>query len=472
MELFLKKTDYLFSLINEAYEKITIATAENIFSVTNDSETLSTSEPETKSETKSETKPMLSIEIPLEYLENPENPENKTLNKKFVKSFLAKTLIHASVFSSKSSKLFNSSNFFVYENLKNVWKKLTSGQKDNIWFILHQMFVISAGIYPVIHKTDYHYVKTVIELGELQDKNSENGEKNILNIELPKLSLIQRVCGLGRGCISQFRQEIEDGKLSKNIIEKHLALLQTAKSLQDVQTMFAEISAGEDAKYVKVIVEQYFTESRVLQFVEEFTTIFSSDSFQTVFNKYDRHKIIQLIQQKQLNFTLVRQLMYDSGLIELFGDDFEFPTSIENCMSLVSTYSGKEISTETLSSLLNKEQIGKLIESKEVKGFLKKSGMESMIAPFLSKFFNKKDYQVDKMKRKLKRRKDLEKSVKNNAQNNAQNKDNKDNKENNNEDDLKSDDDDAHEILTDIAELTKEIFNEDLLSEGIFNKLE
>ena len=112
-----------------------------------------------------------------------------------------------------------------------------------------------------------------------------------------------------------------------------------------------------------------------------------------------------MIQKQEFSFVNIRQMIYDSGIIDLLGEDFVFPTCFSEFVKLVKTYTGQEIQETDLKGFFE-NKITKLVEIPQFKKVLEKSGFGHLLNPILD-IFKKSDvdHKAEKEKRKQKRMK-------------------------------------------------------------------
>jgi len=336
-------------------------------------------------------------------LENKELLEtNIEKDKNNIKTFLAKTLPNKDNFRKQSTKIFLT-DYYIYNGLKKIWTDLDINDKAIVWNLLFEMFILSVQIFPIVKPTEYIYVSIYLLL-----------EENKTDISLPKLPALTIVSALSKESISHISREFEEGKISKSMIDHLLEEFKAdgISTLQQVESMkqkFKDLMEKKEIKHIIDIFKKYFTEYIVERLIKDCKSVFDNKSFQKFTQQYDKNKIISMIQNKELNFVNVRQMVYDSGITELLGEDFEFPTCFQEFIGLIKKYTGKDIQENDLKGFFE-ENLKNVSDTPYFKKFINNSGFKHLLNPILD-MFKKPDHSASKLKRKLKRRKQATKQI-------------------------------------------------------------
>ena len=320
---------------------------------------------------------------------------NYEKNKDNIKDFLAKTLRHKENFRKQSTKVFLS-DYYLYDGIRRIWGSIGVDEKVIIWSLLFEMFMISIQIFPIVKKTEYTYISIYLLL-----------EENKTDIPLPKLSPLSIVSVLAKESMEHINREFEEGKLSKAMIE----LLMEEFKMDNVATMqqahkikekCKDLMEKKEIKHILDILKKYFNEYVIDKLGTDCKNVFNSKKFQKFSQQYDKNKIISMIQKQELTFVNVRQMVYDSGIMDLLGDEFVIPTSFDEFVVMIKKYTGKDIKEKDLKGFFE-ENLKSVADTPYFKKFINNSGYKHLLDPILN-MFKKTDHQAETLKRKLKRR--------------------------------------------------------------------
>lgn len=345
--------------------------------------------------------------------------ENKELldttpekNKQNIKTFLAKTLPNKENFRKQSTKVL-SSDYYIYEGLKRIWSNLCDDDKVVIWNLLFEMFMISIQIFPIVKQTDYTYISIYMLLEETKT-----------DIPLPKLPVLTLVIVLFKEAVSHIKRDFDEGKISKAMIDHLVDELkhEDVTNLQPeyIKSKIKDLMEKKDIKNIIDIMKKYLTDYIIERIKNDCNNVFNSNTFKKFSQKYNKNTIISMIQKQEFTFVNIRQMVYDSGIIELLGDDFEIPTCWDDFVKLVKKHTGQEVKGNDLKDFFEKN-LSSITEIPQFKKFINNSGYKHLLDPVLN-MFKKTDYSDETLKRKLKRRKKKLRNIKNDASKSDNNK--------------------------------------------------
>lgn len=344
------------------------------------------------------------------HIDETESIEDKTLlntkiekNKDNIKTFLAKTLPYQDNFRKQSTKVF-SSDYYIYPGLKRIWEHLDDESKATFWKLLFEMFIISNQIFPIVKQTTYTYISIYLLLEEIKT-----------DIPLPKISPLVIISVLAKEATNHINRDFEEGKISKVMIEMLIEELKcedvtTLTDAQKIKEQFQVLFEKEDVQKIVKVLKHYFTEYVIDRVGNDFKNVFESKTFKNFTNQYSKEKLISMLQKQEFSFVNIRQMIYDSGVIDLLGEDFEFPTCFAEFVIMVKKYTGQEIEETDIKGLFEKN-LSQLSEMPVFKKFIKNSGFNHILNPILE-MFKKTDHQAEKLKRKEKRQKKKLKKMK------------------------------------------------------------
>ena len=311
-----------------------------------------------------------------------------------IKLFLAKTLPHKEFFRKQSTKLF-SSDYFLYKNIHAIWNNLTEDDKIIIWRLLFEMFMISIQIFPIVKNTDYTYVSIYLLLDETKT-----------DITIPKLNVLTLASVLAKEALSNVNKDFEEGKISKQMIEllveeMKMDSIPDMNQINQLKEKFKGLMEHKEVKLVLEIVKSYFTDYVIQKIGNECKEVFESKKFKSFTEQFSKDKIISMIQKQELSFVNIRQMLFDSGITDLLGEDFEFPTCFNDFVNIIKKYTGKEIKETDLKQFFE-ENLKTVSETPYFKKFMKDSSYKHILDPIM-KMFVKKDHHSETLKRKEKR---------------------------------------------------------------------
>lgn len=339
------------------------------------------------------------------YISSIENSEEKIdllntnieKNKENIKTFIAKTLSHKINLVDRSTKLFQTE-YYLYNTLKKTWKLFTPEDRTLVWNLLSEMFILSVKIFPVIKPSEYSYVSLYLHLEEISS-----------DIITSKLSSLVIVSALFKEVYNHLNKELESGNISKDVIENIMNEFKS-ESITNMQkpnylkNKMMSIMEKKEIKYVIDILKTYFTESIMLRLKNECIKVFESQNFKNFTKNFNKDKLMSMVQNNELNFVNIRQMVYDSGLIDLLGEDFVFPNNFDEFNEMIEKYSGHKMKGTDLKSFFE-ENIKSLLELPQVKKFIKKSGYKDILNPILNFFHKeKRDFKAEKLSRQQRRR--------------------------------------------------------------------
>lgn len=333
--------------------------------------------------------------------------ENKELldttpekDKSHIKTFLAKTVKNKENFRKQSTKIFLD-DYYLFEGIKRIWGALGVDDKVMIWKLLFEMFILSVQVFPIVKQTDYTYVSIYLLLEETKT-----------DISLPKLSALTIVSVLSKASMEHINKEFEEGKISKHMVEMlfeefkmdSVSSLQEAQSkAKEIKQKFKDLMEKKEIKDILTILKRYFTEYVIERVGNDFKDVFESRKFKKFSQQYDKNYLMGMLQRGELNFVTIRQMIIDSGITDLFGEDFEFPTCFEEFVVMIKKYTGKDIKEKDLKEFFE-ENLKSISDTPYFKKFIKNSGYKDMLDPILN-LFKKTDHKEETLKRKMKRRK-------------------------------------------------------------------
>lgn len=325
-------------------------------------------------------------------------------SKTHCKQFLTKTIKYISNFSKQSSKVFTSSDYYIYTSLAELWTHLSDDETLLIWNLLYELFTISVKVFPVLKTTDYNFINILLTL-----------DTQKTDIPLPDLPALHILSGCMKETMKRIKTELKEKKISENLVERIGAEFQPEDiaSLQQVnkmKTKFKEIMARDEIQYILNIIKSYFNETIIEKLKTDVTQVFESDKFKSFQNKYKKNKIMAMIQNSEMTFSYIKHMIDESGIIVLLGSDFDCPTSFEECKTIIEKYSGQTFSATDLKSLFN-DNSKQILEIPQVKKFLKNSEYKDILGPIIS-MFEKTDHEAETKKRKEKRMKKKLKKLK------------------------------------------------------------
>ena len=313
------------------------------------------------------------------------------------KTFVTKTIKHISYFSKQSTKVFSSSDYYIYKSIAGIWKELSDTDKALLWDLLFEIFTMAVGVFPVVRATDYNFVNIILTL-----------EKHKTDIPLPDLPALNILSGCVKVTMKRINTELDEKKISGNLVDRISEELQqqeitSINQMNKVKTKFNEILQRDEVKYILDIIKSYFNELVIERLKSDADGVFESQKFKSFTKKYKKSKIMSMIQNSEMTFSYIRQMIIESGIIVLLGKDFECPMSFDECRTLFEKYSGQKFSGTDLKSLIG-ENSKQLLEIPQVKKFLKNTGYKDMLGPFMN-MFEKHDYEKEKNDRKKTRMK-------------------------------------------------------------------
>jgi predicted small metal-binding protein len=319
------------------------------------------------------------------------------------KTFLIQTLSHIKYISSKSTKIFTNSKYYVYTAIKDIWGACEDEDKTEIWKTLCELLVLSVYEFPILKKTDYTYVTILLSLTKCES-----------DIPIPRLYVLDLFSACLKETMTHLKKELADKKISENLIERITMEFQqenitSVQQLGKLKKKMFSVMERPEVKYITDIIKSYFTEQILAIINDDCTRVFGSDKFKACTQKYKKNKIMMMVQTGQISFAFIRQMIDDSGISDLLGDGFEFPTSFPECMVLIQKYTGKKFEEKDLKGFFT-ENVSHLLEIPQVKSALKNSGFKDILEPFMG-MFQKRDLGAEKSKRKEKRQKQKLKKI-------------------------------------------------------------
>jgi hypothetical protein len=319
----------------------------------------------------------------------------QTQDKSSIKNFLAKSIAQKDNFRKQSTKMFYVDHY-LYEGIHRVWSHLVDTDKAVIWNLLYEIFMLSIQIFPILKNTDYTFLSVYLTLEKKTD------------ISLPTLPLLTILSTLVKEAFAHITRELEEGKISKNMLE-HLFEEFKLEGVASLQQMGAlkekckDLMEKPEVKYIIDITKLYFTESMVERIHAECKRVFEGTQFQTFTKQYTKDKLLSMFQKQEFTFSNIRQMVVDSGIMELLGEDFEIPLNFEECTKMIKKYTDKDFQGTDIKTFFE-ENIAGLSEIPQLKSLIKKSGFQHILDPIM-KMFSKTDHKEETLKRKMKRRK-------------------------------------------------------------------
>ena len=222
---------------------------------------------------------------------------------------------------------------------------------------------------------------------------------------MPVLSIVST---LVKTASDHIGKEFENGNISKNMLE-HLMEEFKIDSISNLQQMNVlkdkckDVMGQPEVKKILDIIKIYFTDSIVLKIQTDCKKVLDSSQFKNFTSQYTKEKLLTMFQKQELNFVNIRQMIFDSGLMELLGDDFEIPLNFEEFSKMVKKYTDKDLQSKDIKEFFE-ENVNSLSEIPQLKTLLKNTGLQNILEPVLS-MFKKTDYKEETKKRKDKRMK-------------------------------------------------------------------
>lgn len=313
------------------------------------------------------------------------------------KTFVTNTLKRVIDFHKQSTKTFTNTEYELFSSIAKIWKKLEDSDKVIIWRLLFEMFVLSVQVFPVVKQTNYSYINILLTLKTMDT-----------DITLPELTVLHIVSGCLKETMKRMNTEIKEKKISDNLMDRLGEEIQnqditTPQQLNQMKGKLKDMIKRDEVQYILGIIKEYFNEMIIDVVKTECSAVFNSEKFKNCLKKYNKTKIMSMIQGGEMTFSYIRQVIEESGLRVLLGDDFEFPTNFEECKTLIEKYTGQKFDSKDIKTLF-KDNIKQVMEIPQVKKTLKKSGFNDIFGQFMS-FFETRDYEKEAKERAEKRQK-------------------------------------------------------------------
>lgn len=302
-----------------------------------------------------------------------DKPADET--KTHCKEFLTHTIKFMNHFLNKSTKVFTSSDHYIYTNILHIWNDIDDESRALCWKYLYELLFLSIRAFPVFKTTDRAYGAIIIQL-----------TKAGTDIQLPKLPALDVVSGCIRDATKQIKMELENGTISEksfvSIVEEIQppsgADMLTKSGLLRLKTKTSKIMEREECRHVLELIRGYFNDDVVTYLKTEFGATFDSDKYKTFSKKYKnkRDHIMEMLLNADTMPRYARQLIEESGIDRLLGIDFAYPSDIADVVGIVEKYSNYRITDGDIKEIMSSKG---LLANPNIKNILSKLGIGGLL---------------------------------------------------------------------------------------------
>jgi hypothetical protein len=305
------------------------------------------------------------------------------------KQFLTHVLKCIKYFHVQSSAAFkNSPDYPLYKGIIASWGVMDVSTRTKVWVLLSEMFVSCSKIFPIIKSSNYEFIRIVFYL---------ESNKSLSDIEYT----IPVVTDIIIGCVSKLyariNSDIEKGDISTSLVER-IGMEFEMDNIKDWEKKINSVTSRPEIVKILDTVSEYVTEPIKIHVHKNVKNVIDGEPFRETFRTYTKKTLSTMFYAGEINFDFLKRVVVDSGMIVLFGDEAQFPTSFKDLTVYIQRRTGFKISEEDAHSFVS-SNVSNIRELPQFGQMCDKLGMNNKAVDAILRVFNLNDLEGEKQQR-------------------------------------------------------------------------